>query len=174
MRPGVRPSPLEGRTKFAYYPGDTRYAGGTFPSTGRGWTITAQVGVDGGAAQGPILVQGDHFGGQGLVLDQGRPTYIYNPGDMDHVYRVQAPEALGPGQHEIVVAFGPGTGPGDVVDLMVDGKSVAQMRTPGPVRGRGAAYVGRSGIAPLVDGVYAPVIPASCGCTIAKVTIEKH
>jgi arylsulfatase len=174
MRPGSRPSPLDGRTSFAYYPGETRYTGQAFPSVGRGWRITAQVGVDGGPAQGPILVQGDHFGGQGLVLDQGRPTYIYNPGDMEHVYKLQAPEPLAAGPHEIAVAINPGTGPGDVVDLIVDGKSVAQMRTPGPVRGRGSAYVGRSGIAPLADGAYAPVIPAACGCTIASVKVEKR
>jgi arylsulfatase len=175
MRPGSRPSPLDGRTRFVYYPGETRYTAAAFPSVGRGWSITAQVGVDGGPAQGPIVVQGDHFGGQGLVLDQGRPTYIYNPGDMEHVFKVQAPDALGPGRHEIVVAFSRApSGSGDVVELMVDGKSVAKAQLPAPVRGRGAAYVGRPGIAPLIDGASATAIPTSCGCQIASVTLERR
>jgi arylsulfatase len=172
MSPQYRPSPLDGRTSFAYYPGDTRYTAVAFPSVGRGWTITASVNV-GEGAQGPILVQGDHFGGQGLVLDHGRPTYVFNPGDLEHVYMAQAADALTPGPHEIAVSIAPGEGRGDVVQLTVDGKAAAETRTPSPVRGRGAAYVGRAGIAPLTDGPNAVQIPEACGCEIKVLKIER-
>jgi arylsulfatase A-like enzyme len=173
MRPGSRPSPLDGRRSFAYYPGDTRYTGAAMPGLGRGWTITAALGVDGGPEQGPILVQGDHFGGLGLLLDQGRPTFIVNPGDMEHVTKLQAPDSLPAGPHEIAVAISAAEGRGDVIELLVDGKSVARTQTASPVRGRGAAYVGRAGIAPLMDGPTATPIPASCGCVINSVKIEQ-
>ncbi len=173
MGPGNRPNPLDGRTSFTYYPGDTRYTAAAFPAARAGWTITAEVGTDGGPAQGPILTQGDHFGGQGLLLDQGRPTYIYNPGDMEHLVKLQAPQPLGAGRHQIAVVFGAGEGRGSAVDLRVDGQSVASLRTPFAVGGRGAAYIGRPGIAPLVDGSNAPAMPSSCGCAIGYVKIEK-
>ncbi len=168
MAAKYRPSILDDRTSFTFYPGDTRYTGYAFPAVGPGWTITAQVGVDGGAVQGPVLVQGDHFGGQALLIDQGRATYIYNPGDMDHVLKLQAPEALGAGRHEIAVAFKPAASGavGAVIELMVDGKRVAQATADFPVRGRGSAYIGRPGIAPIMYGATAPEIPASCGCSI--------
>jgi arylsulfatase len=174
MAAQYRPSILDDRTSFTFYPGDTRYVGYAFPPIGPGWTITASVSVAGAADQGPVLVQGDHFGGQGLVIDQGRPTYIYNPGDVDQVVKLQAPEALAAGQHVIAVAFKPAGGRVGVhIDLMVDGKSVARTEVGFSVRGRGAAYIGRPGIAPLMDGPTAPEMPASCGCTISFVKIEK-
>jgi len=171
MAARYRPSILDDRTSYTFYPGDTRYVGYAFPSTGPGWTISASVGVDGAGADGPVLVQGDHFGGQALVIDQGRPTYIYNPGDMEHVVKLQSPEALDAGRHAIAVAFKPAGGRiGSVIDLMVDGKSVAQTQVDFPVRARGSAYIGRAGVAPLMDG---PTMSESCGCTIDFVKIEK-
>jgi arylsulfatase A-like enzyme len=175
MSAQYRPSVLGGRTSFTFYPGDTRYTGTSFPATGPGWTISASVGVDGGRAQGPVLVQGDHFGGQALLLDQGRATYIYNPGDFAHVVKVQAPAALDAGQHVIAVAFRQGAGAsGFLIDLTVDGASVAQANVATPVRGRGAVYIGRPGIAPFMDGPEAPVMPATCGCEIRSVTVERE
>jgi arylsulfatase len=174
MQPGVRPSPIAGRSSFVYYPGDTRYTAQAFPAVGAGWTITADVGTDGGPAQGPLLVQGDHFGGQALILDQGRPTYIYNPGDLQHLVKLQAPAALSAGHHQVqlVISSEPGRR-GGAVEMKVDGQTVASLKSEFALGGRGAAYVGRPGIAPIADGPEAPAIPMSCGCTISYVKVER-
>ncbi|MFZ1992011.1 MAG: arylsulfatase [Alphaproteobacteria bacterium] len=173
MAAQYRPSLIAGRTSFTYYPGDTRYNNYSFPSASVGWTITASVGVDTAKISGPVLVQGDHFGGQALVLDAGHPTYIYNPGDMERVVRLRAPAALKPGEHSIAVAFKPAGGPGTAIDLIVDDQSAAETKVSFPVLGRGAAYIGRAGIAPLTDDAANSPIPAACDCKINFVRIEK-
>jgi arylsulfatase len=175
LSPTLRPSLVEGRTSFTFYPGDTRYTPTSFPAIGRGMTVTATVGVGGGPAQGPVLVQGDHFGGQGLLLDQGRVTWLYNVGDLHTVYTLQAPEPLKAGEHVIAVRFtGAPSGPGTTVDLTVDGQSVARGQFAQPVQTRGEAYIGHPGIAPLADGPDIPAIPAACGCEIRSVKIDRN
>ena len=171
MAARFRPSLFDGRTSFRYYPGETRYSGYAMPVAGQGWTIAASVGVQGRDANGPVLVQGDHFGGQALVLDQGRPTYIFNPGDLQHVQEVRAPAALAAGRHEIDVKLSAGsTHSTSVIDISVDGRSVTREEVPYTVQGRGSSYVGRAGIAPLLNGGYR--LPETCSCDIASVTLR--
>ena len=171
MAPQFRPSLLAGRTSYTYYPGETRYPASSFPSVAAGWTLSASITVADGAASGPIFVQGDHFGGQALWLDRGRVTYIYTPGDATRVMTLQASTALGAGTHALAVAFRPAGGSGVSIDLRVDGQSVAQAPVPFAVRGRGDAYVGRAGIAPLLPG---PAMPDYCSCRIESVKVENH
>jgi arylsulfatase len=120
-----------------------------------------------------VLVQGDHFGGQALILDQGRPTYIFNSGDSEHLLRVIAPAPLAPGQHDVSVSFKPTERGGALVELAVDGKPVAQSPAAVAPRGRGEAYIGRRGIAPLFYDAQLPAIPERCGCEIEAVQIER-
>jgi len=169
----LRPSPIDGVSSFTYQGGETRYTATSFPGVGRGWTVTAEIAVDGGAAQGPVMVQGDHFGGQGLILDQGRPTWLYNTGDLHTVFRMQALEPLKAGEHTLGLTFA-AAGQNTIVELTADGKSVAKTQVPGPLSTRGEAYIGRAGIAPLVDGPDAPSIPQSCrGCEVRFVKIDR-
>ena len=172
MAEKFRPSNFGDRTSFTYYPGDTRYTNYAMPIARKGWTINASVGVQGRGANGPILVQGDHFGGQALVIEEGRPTYIFNPGDMTHTVTLQAPDVLPAGKHQISVTLGAGkNGKGSSIDLVVDGKSVAHTDVEYNVGGRSASYVGRAGIAPLLNGDSR--LPATCSCDIGSVTVEK-
>jgi arylsulfatase len=122
------------------------------------------------------MVQGDHFGGQALIIDQGKPTYIYNSGDAPHALVLAPAEPIPAGQHVIRVTFTPrGQGKrGTAIDLMVDGKSVARAETDALARGRGDAYVGRRGIAPLYYDPQLPQIAPKCSCTIDFVTIAKN
>jgi arylsulfatase len=176
MGPGRRPSLVGGRTSFTYYPGDTRYTGTAFPALAPGWTISAAVTTGPGRSDGTILVQGDHFGGQGLLIRGGVPTYVLNPGDMRQVVLVRAAQPLAPGRHLIEVAFIPAASPGagTTIDLRVDGKSVGSAQTRAAVRGRGDAYVGRPGIAPLLDGPEWASLPPACECDIDHVTIQRN
>ena len=176
MGPGRRPSLVDGRTSFTYYPGDTRYTATAFPALAPGWTISAAVTTGPARSDGTIFVQGDHFGGQGLLIRDGMPTYVLNPGDMRQVVLVRAAQPLAPGRHLIEVAFMPATGPGaaTTIDLRVDGKSVGSVQTRAAIRGRGDAYVGRAGIAPLLDGPEWASLPPACECNIDRVTIERN
>ena len=167
-----RPSLLDGRTRFTFYAGDTRYAAGSFPGVGPGWTISAKVSVGAGLAEGPVLVQGDHFGGQALLLEGGKPTFIYNPlGGSDHVLKLQSATPLAAGEHELVVGFAAKGPQGATIQLSVDGQVVAEAAVDRYFRVRGDAYVGERGVAPLLDG--GDGLAASCGCAIGSVTIEK-
>ena len=174
MTAQFRPNLVAGRTSFTYYPGDTRYNNYSFPSVGAGWTITASVEIDSAKASGPVLVQGDHFGGQALVLDAGRPAYIYNPGDMEHTVKLTAPAALKSGEHMVAVAIKSAGAPGAVLELLVDGQVATQTKVSFAVLGRGSAYVGRAGIAPLVDGAGIKAISETCDCKINFVKLEKN
>ncbi len=186
MGPQYRPSLLGNRESYTYYPGDTRYTGVSFPSLFPGREMIAKVHVDSGKADGPIVVQGDLLGGAALVLDEGKPTYINNPSGHQPVLRLQASKALTPGDHEIVLKVTPGPAPkpesgppsalplgprrGAKIQILVDGKEVAQT-VASPYRpARGSAYIGERGIGPLVYD--APRLAPKCDCTIGSVTIK--
>jgi len=173
MAPDLRPSQLGRRTRFTYAPGDTRYPASSFPALGPGWTVIADLAVAGGRASGPILVQGDHFGGHALFLDSGRPTYLFNAGDDRHLLMVTAPEPLAAGSHSVAVTFR-SEGRTSIADLSVDGRIVASGRTELRLGGRGDAYVGHAGIAPLTyDPAFAPMSDV-CDCDIRAVTLTKE
>jgi len=172
MTPEFRPGLLTGRSRFTYAPGDTRYPASSFPTTRAGWTIEAAVGVAGGRATGPLLVQGDHFGGQALILDGGRPTYIFNPGDDTNTIAVSSSQPLAPGTHRVTVSF-QAAGKATRIDLAVDGQSVGHAETGLRVQGRGDAYVGRRGIAPITYDPAFTALPEKCGCTITSLTVQQ-
>ncbi|MCW2381853.1 MULTISPECIES: arylsulfatase [unclassified Sphingobium] len=174
MAPQFRPSLLGQRTSFTYYPGDTRYTNYAFPTIAAGWTVTADVSTAGPSSSGPIYVQGDHFGGMALVLNAGRPTFIVNPGSAGTPVEISPQDALPAGRYKIAVDFEPVPAGGTTVRLRVDGAEVASTAVSQALRGRGDAYIGRAGTAPLS---YTPsVAPGAsrCTCDIASVTISKN
>jgi arylsulfatase len=93
-------------------------------------TITAEVEVPRGKANGVILAQGGRFGGWSLYLDNGKPTYTYNFLGLERT-TVQAPAALGAGRSTVRFDFaydGGGLGKGGMASLSVNGKQVGQKR----------------------------------------------
>ncbi len=102
------------------------------------YTITADIEVPQGGADGMIVTDGGRFGGYGMYLLKGKPVFTWNLLDLKRVKWV-APDALTAGRHTIVFDFKydglgfatlafnnmtglgrPGTG-----TLMVDGKVIA-------------------------------------------------
>jgi arylsulfatase len=129
----IRPSLTRGRNTFTYYPGTIRVPEGSAPdSKNRSFTITAEVEIPDGGADGVLITQGGRFGGWGLLLTDGRPEFAYafsNQGQ--HKYRVTSGDKLGAGHHTLKFAFdydGPGYGKGGTGTLSVDGKEVARGR----------------------------------------------
>jgi arylsulfatase len=127
----IRPSLTRGRTTLTYYPGTIRVPEGAAPDTkNRSFTVTAEVEIPDGGADGVLITQGGRFGGWGLLLLDGKPEFAYAfSNHQQHKYRVSAKEKLATGKHTLKFAFkydGPGYGKGGTGTLSVDGKEVAQ------------------------------------------------
>jgi arylsulfatase len=96
----------------------------------RSHTITADVEIPEGGANGVILAQGGRFGGWSLYLKDGKPTYCYNFLGIE-AFKVQGPNALAPGKATIRMNFdydGGGVGKGGTATVLVDGAKVADGR----------------------------------------------
>jgi arylsulfatase len=134
-----RPSLTAGRTVFTYLRPLTGIPMGDAPQLlATSYTITAEVEIPPGGAEGMLATQGGRFGGWGLYLLQGKPVYVWNLLDLKRV-RWEGPEALASGKHTLefdftydglgfaTLAFNNRSGlgrPGTGV-LKVDGKEVA-------------------------------------------------
>jgi arylsulfatase A-like enzyme len=133
-----RPSATAGRTVFTYKGEKSGIPPGDAPAIlNRDYTITAEITVPEGGAEGMIVTLGGRFGGYGLFLQDGKPVFVYNLLDLER-FRWQGGigglvgkdlfgRALEPGQHTIVFDFkydGPGPGKGGTGVLSVDGKEL--------------------------------------------------
>ncbi|KHK02312.1 arylsulfatase [Desulfovibrio sp. TomC] len=130
-----RPSLTAGRTEFTYSGELTGVPASAAPDIlDKSYTITAEVEIPEGGAEGMIVTQGGRFGGYGLFLSKGelgigrsKPVFLYNLLDLKRT-TWEGPE-LGSGKHTIVFDFksdGPGLGKGGTGVLSVDGKEVAR------------------------------------------------
>jgi arylsulfatase len=127
----IRPSLTRGRSTFTYYPGTVRVPEGAAPDTkNKDFTVTAEVEIPDGGADGVLVTQGGRFGGWGLLLLGGKPEFDYAfSNQKQHKYRVASKERLSPGKHTLKFDFkydGPGYGKGGTGTLSVDGKQVAE------------------------------------------------
>ncbi|EJJ28415.1 arylsulfatase [Rhizobium sp. CF142] len=129
-----RPNLTAGRTEFAYSGELSGVPPSAAPSIlNKSYTITAEVEIPEGGADGMIVTEGGRFGGYGLFLSKGdfgvgrgKVVFLYNLLDLKRTMW-EGPE-LEPGKHQIVFAFksdGPGLGKGGSGVLSVDGKDVA-------------------------------------------------
>jgi arylsulfatase A-like enzyme len=136
-----RPSAVAGRTVFTYRGENSNIPVGNAPSIlDRDYTITADVTIPPGGAEGMIVTLGGRFGGYGLYLLRGKPVFDYNLLDMTHYRWEGGPlghgllaEALKPGKHTIVFDFkydGPGPGKGGEGVFKVDGNEIARKKIP--------------------------------------------
>jgi arylsulfatase A-like enzyme len=126
-----RPSLVGKRTQATYYPGMIALPDAAcLPMLNKSWTITAQVEVPDGTAEGMIITQGGSEGGYGLYLDDGRLTFVYNfLGQERPVFRAEQP--LSPGKATVEARFdydGGGMGKGGTLTLSANGKKVANGR----------------------------------------------
>ena len=96
----------------------------------RSLSITADVEIPEGGANGVILAQGGRFGGWSLYLKDGKPTYCYNFLGLQE-FKVAAPKAVAPGKATIRMNFdydGGGVGKGGTATILVNGEKVASGR----------------------------------------------
>jgi arylsulfatase len=99
----------------------------------RSHSVTAQLVVPEGGAEGVVIAQGGTFGGWSLYLKEGRPTYCYNLLGIAQ-FKVAAEEPLAAGERQLRMEFGydgGGLGKGGDVALCVDGTKVGEGRVEG-------------------------------------------
>ena len=136
-----RPSATAGRTVFTYSGELTGVPPAGAPNIlAKDFTITAEVEIPEGGAEGMIVTEGGRFGGYGLFLSKGefgfgrgKVVFLYNLLDLKRT-TWEGPE-LKAGKHTIVFDFkydGPGFGKG----------------------GTGVLYRGRQGSGPEVHGAH--------------------
>lgn len=68
------------------------------------YTITAEITVPEGGAEGMIVTDGGRFGGYGLYLLKGKPVFVWNLLDLKRV-RWEATQVLSPGKHTLEYDF---------------------------------------------------------------------
>ena len=130
-----RPNLTAGQTVFTYSGELTGVPASAAPSIlNKSYTITAEVEIPEGGAEGMIVTEGGRFGGYGLFLSKGvagirrgKLVFLYNLLDLKRT--IWEGPKLGAGKHTIVFDFksdGPGLGKGGTGVLSVDGKEVAR------------------------------------------------
>ena len=126
-----RPDLIGDRTVLKLYPGMKGMTENAFISIKSvTHSITADLEIPKGGANGVILAQAGRFGGWSLYLKDGKPTYTYNFLGMQE-YTVRAPQALPPGKAQVFLSFGydgGGRGKGGLAAIYVNGKKVAEGR----------------------------------------------
>ena len=74
-----RPSAVAGRTEFTYSGEISGLPIGNAPNIlGKSYSITADVEIPAGGAEGMLNTLGGRFGGYGLYLLKGKPVFTYN------------------------------------------------------------------------------------------------
>ncbi len=135
-----RPSAVAGKTVFTYSGEISGIPVGSAPNVlDKDFTISADITVPRGGAEGMIVTMGGRFGGYGMYLLKGKPVFCYNLLDLER-FRWEGglggrvgddlfAKALAPGKHTLVFDFkyaGPGPGKGGTGVFTVDGKEMAR------------------------------------------------
>jgi hypothetical protein len=96
----------------------------------RSWTLTADVGIPAGGANGVIFAQGGRFGGWSLYMKGGRPIFVYNWLGLQR-FTVASAQAVPAGNATIRFEFaydGGGLAKGGLATIYVNDKKMAEGR----------------------------------------------
>jgi arylsulfatase A-like enzyme len=129
-----RPNLTVGRDVFTYSGESSGLDLNAAPNiVNKSFTITAEIQVPQGGAEGMLVTLGGRFGGYGLYLLKGKAVFTYNLMGLAR-FRWEDQQALTPGKHTIVYDFkrddGPGFGKGGTGVLKVDGNAVDTKAIP--------------------------------------------
>ncbi len=174
-----RPDLLGNRKSLTLYAGMDGILENTFLNVkNQSKTITAEVDIPEGGANGVILAQGGRFGGWSLYMKDGKPIYTYNYLGLDR-YTVAGDKPIPAGSAEIVLDFaydGGGRGKGGAATITVDGKQAAKGRIektqPLIFSADETADVGLDNQTPVAEGIGIGREETRFTGTIHKVTVE--
>ncbi|WP_170395825.1 arylsulfatase [Ruegeria arenilitoris] len=183
-----RPSIATGRNEFVYVRPMTGVPQGDSPSIlNSSYTITAEIDVPEGGAEGMILTSGGRFAGYGFYLLDGKPVFLWNMLNLERI-KWEGKEALAPGKHTLEFDFkydglGPGTlaygstsglGQGGTGTLKVDGEVVTTQKMkntiPTTLQWDEAFDIGSDTLTGLNDDDYQPPFPLTA--KLEKLTIK--
>jgi arylsulfatase len=100
-----RPNITAGRSEFVYTHPMVGLPQGDSPLLlNTSYTITAEITVPEGGAEGMILTSGGRFAGYGFYLLEGKPVFLWNMIDLERI-KWEGPDALTPGKHTIEFDF---------------------------------------------------------------------
>jgi len=154
------------------------------------YTVTADITVPDGGAEGMIATSGGRFAGWGFYLLKGKPVWCWNMLDVEWI-RWEGPEALAPGQHIIEFDFkydglGLGTlafnnfsgiGKGGTGTLKVDGKVVDTKRMektiPVILQWDESFDIGQDTITGVNDADYLPPFPLTAKFNKLTIKIDR-
>ena len=183
-----RPNITAGRSEFVYTRPMTGLPQGDSPAIlNASYTITAQIEVPEGGAEGMILTSGGRFAGYGFYLLEGKPVFLWNLIDLERI-KWEGPDALAPGKHTLEFDFkydglGAGTlafnnlsglGRSGTGTLKVDGKVVAtkEMKRTLPMilQWDEAFDIGSDTLTGVNDADYKPPFPLTA--KLIKLTLK--
>jgi arylsulfatase len=126
-----RPALMAGRTSLTLAEGMSGMTEGVFINVkNRSKTITAEIEVPQGTANGTLVAQGGRFGGWSLYVKDGVPAYDYNFLGLQRS-SIAGTAKLPPGKATLQFVFdydGGGPGKGGKGTLLVNGQKVAEGR----------------------------------------------
>ncbi len=131
--PGIPPRP-----RYVYFPGGGPVADIAAPLVlNRSHSITAEVDIPVGGAEGVLLAMGSRFGGYSFYIQAGTLTYVHNYVGLAE-YRVEAPAAMPTGAHTLTYTFEvtgkpdytAGKGSPGIGRLFIDGVMVGEQDIP--------------------------------------------
>jgi arylsulfatase A-like enzyme len=183
-----RPNITAGRSEFVYTRPMVGLPQGDSPFIlNASYTISADIEVPQGGAEGMILTSGGRFGGYGFYLLKGKPVFLWNLVDLKRI-KWEGPDALTPGRHLVEFDFkydGLGIGtllfnnmsglgrPGTGV-LKVDGKVVAtetmQRTMPMILQWDESFDIGSDTLTGVNDADYKPPFPLTA--RLNKLTLK--
>ncbi len=171
-------APLPPLAAYSYYGDVQNIASGMIPRIyGHSYTITADLVIPEGGAEGVIVAEADHLGGFSLFAEGGRLKHIYSVMGVQ-VYRQESGTPLPAGEVTVRLEFHadqarPGTG-GDV-RLFANGSEIGKGRMDHTVGWRFSAYtgmdIGRDN-GGVVDRRYADRAPFPFTGTVKKVVFD--
>jgi arylsulfatase len=183
-----RPNITAGRSEFVYTRPMVGLPQGDSPFLlDTSFTVTADIVVPEGGAEGMMLTSGGRFAGYGFYLLEGKPVWLWNLVDLERV-EWEGPDALPPGKHTVEYDFAyDGLGAGTLAfnsfeglgrpatgTLKVDGKVVATKKMektlPMILQWDQSFDVGSDTLTGVNDADYTP--PFAFTGTLEKLTIE--
>jgi arylsulfatase len=100
-----RPNITAGRSEFVYTRPMVGLPQGDSPLLlNTSYTVTADIEVPAGGAEGMLLTSGGRFGGYGFYLLKGKPVWLWNLVDLERL-KWEGAEALAPGRHTVEFEF---------------------------------------------------------------------
>jgi arylsulfatase len=174
---GIVP-PIPRESKFTYR-GDIQHVpSGMIPRIyNHSYTISADLVLPDGGAEGVIVAEGGHLGGFALFVQDGKLKHTYSMmGIFEYKQESEAPLPTGRVNVELVFAAdAPKPATGGEVTLLVNGERVGGGRMEHTVPGRFSGYagmdIGRDNGA-VVDRSYADQAPFAFTGTIEKVVFD--